>query len=123
MGGGNQAGSGVQVSFNGRVISNKLFSAIYGDAIHPSQSRFIAQMDLQKEKQPSFSEGDSWYEALLKLIAKYIFAQFKDTERVKDNLMRQLGGIVLRSFLGKPTLHLEILPVSYEDTYKVCTAG
>ena len=81
---GNQASSGVQVSFNGRVITNRLYSAVYGEEIHNSQNRFLAQIDLKtdnletlprtKNTKTAFSEGDFRYAALLKLIATYITA-------------------------------------------------
>ena len=97
---GNQDSSGVQVAFNGRVITNRLYGAVYGEAIHNSQNRFIAQIDLQTENlaalpqtkntKTSFSEGDPRYMALLKLISTYIPAPEKDLEKLEDKLKRQL---------------------------------
>ena len=97
---GNQDSSGVQVSFNGRVITNKLFGPVFGATIHNSQNRFIAQIDLQtdnlealpqtKNTKTSFSEGDPRYAALLKLIATYVTAPEKDLEKLEDKLKRQL---------------------------------
>lgn len=96
----NQASSGVQVSFNGRVITNRLYSAVYGEDVHPSQNRFLAQIDLQtdnlaalpptKNTKTSFSEGDPRYATLLKLISTYIPAPEKDTEKLESKLMRRL---------------------------------
>lgn len=98
---GNQDSSGVQVGFNGRVITNKLFGPVFGEAIHNSQNRFIAQIDLQtdnlealpgtKNTKTSFSEGDPRYAALLKLIATYVPAPEKDLEKLEDKLKRQLA--------------------------------
>lgn len=97
---GNQASSGIQVAFNGRVITNRLYSAVYGEEIHNSQNRFIAQIDLQtdnlaalprtKNTKTSFSEGDPRYAELLKLIATYVPAPEKDIEKLEDKLKRQL---------------------------------
>ena len=97
---GNQASSGVQVSFNGRVITNRLYSAVYGEEIHNSQNRFLAQIDLKtdnlealprtKNTKTALSEGDFRYAALLKLISTYITAPEKDLEKLEDKLMRLL---------------------------------
>lgn len=97
---GNQASSGVQVSFNGRVITNRLYSAVYGEEIHNSQNRFIAQIDLvtdnpealprTKNTKTALSEGDFRYAELLKLISTYVPAPEKDIEKLEDKLMRLL---------------------------------
>jgi len=96
----NRDSSGVQVAHNGRVISNKLFSAVYGKAIHNSQNHFIAQIDLiaddpaalpaTKNTKTAFAEGDPRYARLLKLIATYVPAPDIDSEKLEDKLKAQL---------------------------------
>lgn len=45
----NMASSGVEISINGRVIERGMFSRIFGETLHPSQNRFLAQIDLISE--------------------------------------------------------------------------
>ncbi len=110
---GNRDSSGVQVSHNGRVITNQLFSAVYGKALHNSQNHFIAQIDLRsndpaalprtKNTKTAYAEGDPRYARLLKLIATYVPAPAIDPERLEDKLKAQLqaqekaDGITLRA--------------------------
>ena len=43
---GNMASSGAEIRINGRAIQHGLCSEIWGKALHPSQNRFLAQIDI-----------------------------------------------------------------------------
>ena len=43
---GNMTSSGVELRINGRAIEHGLFDRVWGEAIHPSQNRFLVQVDL-----------------------------------------------------------------------------
>lgn len=43
---GNMTSSGVEIRLNGRVIQRGLYPEIWGKALHPSQNRFLAQVNL-----------------------------------------------------------------------------
>ncbi len=65
---GNMTSSGVELRINGRAIEHGLFDRIWGEAVHPSQNRFLVQVDLvtdnpaalpaTKNTKTSFCEAD-----------------------------------------------------------------
>ena len=65
---GNMTSSGVELRINGRAIEHGLFDRVWGEAIHPSQNRFLVQVDLitnnsaalpaTKNTKTSFCEAD-----------------------------------------------------------------
>ncbi len=61
--------SGVELRINGRAIEHGMFDRVWGEAIHPSQNRFLVQVDPdygqfrrtachEKEYKTSFCEAD-----------------------------------------------------------------
>ena len=42
----NMESSGVELRINGRAIEHGMFDRVWGEAIHPSQNRFLVQVDL-----------------------------------------------------------------------------
>lgn len=43
----NMESSGVELRINGRAIEHGMFDRVWGEAIHPSQNRFLVQVDLK----------------------------------------------------------------------------
>ena len=47
---GNMASSGAEIRINGRAIQHGLYNEIWGKALHPSQNRFLAQIDILSDQ-------------------------------------------------------------------------
>lgn len=97
---GNMASSGVELRINGRAIEHGLFDRVWGEAIHPSQNRFLVQVDLitdnpaalpaTKNTKTSFCEGDPRLKNLLSWIASYVPAPAKDVDSVELRYIKAL---------------------------------
>ena len=46
----NMASSGAEIRINGRAIQHGLYNEIWGKALHPSQNRFLAQIDILSDQ-------------------------------------------------------------------------
>ena len=87
---GNMTSSGVELRINGRAIEHGLFDRVWGEAIHPSQNRFLVQVDLitdnsaalpaTKNTKTSFCEADPRLKKLFRWIATYVPAPPKDVD-------------------------------------------
>lgn len=90
---GNMASSGVELRINGRAIEHGLFDRVWGEAIHPSQNRFLVQVDLitnnsaalpaTKNTKTSFCEADPRLNKLFRWIATYVPAPPKDADTIE----------------------------------------
>ena len=97
---GNMASSGVELRINGRAIEHGLFDRVWGEAIHPSQNRFLVQVDMitdnptalpaTKNTKTSFCEGDPRLKNLLSWIASYVPAPAKDVDSVELRYIKAL---------------------------------
>ena len=86
----NMESSGVELRINGRAIEHGMFDRVWGEAIHPSQNRFLVQVDLisdnpaalpaTKNTKTSFCEADPRLKNLLSWIASYVPAPAKDVD-------------------------------------------
>lgn len=75
---GNMASSGAEIRLNGRAIQHGLYPEIWGKALHNTQNRFLAQIDLISDKagalpatktaKNAFREDDEKVEALYRWI-------------------------------------------------------
>lgn len=89
----NMESSGVELRINGRAIEHGMFDRIWGEAIHPSQNRFLVQVDLitdniaalpaTKNTKTSFCEADPRLKNLLSWIASYVPAPAKDVDSME----------------------------------------
>jgi len=96
----NMSSSGVELRINGRAIEHGLFDRVWGEAIHPSQNRFLVQVDLitdnpaalpaTKNTKTSFCEGDPRLKNLLSWIASYVPAPAKDVDSVELRYIKAL---------------------------------
>ena len=97
---GNMASSGVELRINGRAIEHGLFDRVWGEAIHPSQNRFLVQVDLitdnsaalpaTKNTKTSFCEADPRLKNLLSWIASYVPAPAKDVDSMELRYVKEL---------------------------------
>ena len=87
------ASSGVELRINGRAIEHGLYDRVWGEAIHPSQNRFLVQVDLitnnsaalpaTKNTKTSFCEADPRLNKLFRWIATYVPAPPKDADTIE----------------------------------------
>ena len=98
---GNMASSGVELRINGRAIEHGLFDRVWGEAIHPSQNRFLVQVDLitdnsaalpaTKNTKTSFCEADPRLNKLFRWIATYVPAPPKDADTIEARYVKELA--------------------------------
>ena len=98
---GNMASSGVELRLNGRVIERGLYDRIWGEAIHPSQNRFLARIDLRaddraalprtKSAKNGFREDDARLEQLFTWIRTNIPKPEKNTVSTERRLVHALA--------------------------------
>ena len=98
---GNMASSGVELRINGRAIDHGLFDRVWGEAIHPSQNRFLVQVDLitdnsaalpaTKNTKTSFCEADPRLNKLFRWIATYVPAPPKDADTIEARYVKELA--------------------------------
>ena len=96
----NMESSGVELRINGRAIEHGMFDRVWGEAIHPSQNRFLVQVDLitdnpaalpaTKNTKTSFCEADPRLKNLLSWIASYVPAPAKDVDSVELRYVKEL---------------------------------
>jgi len=96
----NMESSGVELRINGRTIEHGMFDRVWGEAIHPSQNRFLVQVDLisdnpaalpaTKNTKTSFCEADPRLKNLLSWIASYVPAPAKDVDSVELRYVKEL---------------------------------
>ena len=96
----NMASSGAEIRINGRAIQHGLYNEIWGKALHPSQNRFLAQIDIlsdQAEALPDtkaakngLREDDEKVAALFSWIRANIPEPFKEEGR-EQMLVRLLA--------------------------------
>lgn len=96
----NMSSSGVELRINGRAIEHGLFDRVWGEAVHPSQNRFLVQVDLitdnsaalpaTKNTKTSFCEADPRLKNLLSWIASYVPAPAKDVDTLEARYIREL---------------------------------
>ena len=92
--------SGVELRINGRAIEHGLFDRVWGEAVHPSQNRFLVQVDMitdnpaalpaTKNTKTSFCEADPRLKNLLSWIASYVPAPAKDVDTLEARYIREL---------------------------------
>ena len=95
------ASSGVELRINGRAIEHGLFDRVWGEAIHPSQNRFLVQVDLitdnsaalpaTKNTKTSFCEADPRLNKLFRWIATYVPAPPKDADTIEARYVKELA--------------------------------
>lgn len=98
---GNMTSSGVELRINGRAIEHGLFDRVWGEAIHPSQNRFLVQVDLitnnsaalpaTKNTKTSFCEADPRLNKLFRWIATYVPAPPKDADTIEARYVKELA--------------------------------
>ena len=96
----NMESSGVELRINGRAIEHGMFDRVWGEAIHPSQNRFLVQVDLisdnpaalpaTKNTKTSFCEADPRLKNLLSWIASYVPAPAKDVDSMELRYVKEL---------------------------------
>ena len=96
----NMESSSVELRINGRTIEHGMFDRVWGEAIHPSQNRFLVQVDLitdnpaalpaTKNTKTSFCEADPRLKNLLSWIASYVPAPAKDVDSVELRYVKEL---------------------------------
>lgn len=96
----NMVSSGAELRINGRAIEHGLFDRIWGEAVHPSQNRFLVQVDLitdnaaalpsTKNTKTSFCEADPRLKNLLRWIASYVPAPAKDVDTIEARYVKEL---------------------------------
>lgn len=96
----NMATSGVELSVNGRVIEHGLCGRIFGEALHPSQNGFLAQINLEadspaalpatKAAKNAFREDDPRLEALFRWIRANVRRPDKDCRSREEKLVDML---------------------------------
>ena len=96
----NMESSGVELRINGRTIEHGMFDRVWGEAIHPSQNRFLVQVDLisdnpaalpaTKNTKTSFCEADPRLKNLLSWIASYVPAPAKDVDSMELRYVKEL---------------------------------
>ena len=65
----NMASSGAEIRINGRAIQHGLYNEIWGKALHPSQNRFLAQIDILSDQAEPFKE-EGREQMLVRLLAE-----------------------------------------------------
>ena len=98
---GNTRTSGVEVRINGRAIERLGYDRVWGEAIHNSQNKFLAVVDLISDNSAAlpatrtakngFREGDERLEKLLEWIRSNVEKPRKSVEREEDRLVRLLA--------------------------------
>lgn len=93
----NMESSGVEISINGRVIEHNLFSCIFEETPHPSQNRFLAQVDLKSDSRSAlpatkaaknaFRVEDPKLEALFRWIRSNVRRPDKDSRTKERKLV------------------------------------
>ena len=96
----NMESSGVELRINGRAIEHGMFDRVWGESIHPSQNRFLVQVDLitdnpaalpaTKNTKTSFCEADPRLKNLLSWIASYVPTPAKDVDSVELRYVKEL---------------------------------
>ena len=98
---GNMTSSGVELRINGRAIEHGLFDRIWGEAVHPSQNRFLVQVNLvtdnpaslpaTKNTKTSFCEADPRLNKLFRWIATYVPAPPEDADTIEARYVKELA--------------------------------
>ena len=114
----NMASSGAEIRINGRAIQHGLYNEIWGKALHPSQNRFLAQIDIlsdQAEALPDtkaakngLREDDEKVAALFSWIRANIPEPFKEEQ------------LLVRLLAEKKSAEAGVLRVSTEKNLYQC---
>ena len=117
----NMASSGAEIRINGRAIQHGLYNEIWGKALHPSQNRFLAQIDIlsdQAEALPDtkaakngLREDDEKVAALFSWIRANIPEPFKEEGREQ---------MLVRLLAEKKSAEPGVLRVSTEKNLYQC---
>ena len=115
------ASSGAEIRINGRAIQHGLYNEIWGKALHPSQNRFLAQIDIlsdQAEALPDtkaakngLREDDEKVAALFSWIRANIPEPFKEEGREQ---------MLVRLLAEKKSAEPGVLRVSTEKNLYQC---
>jgi hypothetical protein len=118
---GNMATSGVEIRINGRAIQNNLYSAIWGKAQHPTQNRFLAQIDLVCDHLDAFpatkSAKNGFVEYDKRLLALYQWIRSNIPEPPKEETKEQM---LVRLLAEKKLAEPGTLRVSREEGVFEC---
>ena len=117
----NMASSGAEIRINGRAIQHGLYNEIWGKALHPSQNRFLAQVDIlsdQAEALPDtkaakngLREDDEKVAALFSWIRANVPEPFKEEGREQ---------MLVRLLAEKKSAEPGVLRVSTEKNLYQC---
>ena len=117
----NMASSGAEIRINGRVIQHGLHSKIWGKALHPSQNRFLAQIDILSDQSAALPDTKSAKNGLreddAKVTALFSWIRANVPEPVKDEGREQM---LVRLLAEKKSAEPGVLRVSTEKNLYQC---
>ena len=117
----NMASSGAEIRINGRAIQHGLYNEIWGKALHPSQNRFLAQIDILSDQAEALPDTKSAKNGLReddeKVAALFSWIRANIPEPFKEEGREQM---LVRLLAEKKSAEPGVLRVSTEKNLYQC---
>ena len=117
----NMASSGAEIRINGRAIQHGLYNEIWGKALHPSQNRFLAQIDILSDQAEALPDTKSAKNGLReddeKVAALFSWIRANIPEPFKEEGREQM---LVRLLAEKKSAEAGVLRVSTEKNLYQC---
>ena len=117
----NMASSGAEIRINGRAIQHGLYNEIWGKALHPSQNRFLAQIDILSDQAEALPDTKAAKNGLReddeKVAALFSWIRANVPEPFKEEGREQL---LVRLLAEKKSAEAGVLRVSTEKNLYQC---